>query len=270
MKTKLYRDRLATYTTYFSEADAGRANNIRQAGKKIDGTVLLPGESFSYNGVVGERTVANGFALAHVYVGDQVESGLGGGICQVSSTLYSAALYANLAIVERHNHSLPVSYVPGGQDATVDYGNLDLKFSNNTAYPVRIDVSVPSGAVIVNIYGTDDNNTKITLSHSTSNARSFPVSRVKDASVPAGAEVIKQRGVNGYTVTSYITITQNGQSNTKYLSTSVYSPMPEIINYNPNKPPPALIPPAAPSNPTAPAAESAPPPAADEPATNGE
>ncbi|MBO4425461.1 MAG: VanW family protein, partial [Clostridiales bacterium] len=118
--------------------NSNRNANIALACEKINGTKLEPGEEFSFNGVVGQRTTANGFKEATVIQGGQYEQGLGGGICQVSSTLYNAVVMANLNVTERHAHAWPSSYVDEGLDATVDYGVLDFKFKNDTDYQVYV------------------------------------------------------------------------------------------------------------------------------------
>ena len=118
--------------------NSNRNANIALACEKINGTILQPGEEFSFNGVVGQRTTANGFKEATVIQGGQYEQGLGGGICQVSSTLYNAVVMADLEVTERNNHAWPSSYVDYGLDATVDYGVLDFKFKNNTDYQVIV------------------------------------------------------------------------------------------------------------------------------------
>jgi len=128
VKSELFPDLLGRYTTSFNAGDTSRSYNIRLACQKINEVVLGPGDVFSYNDTVGPRTVAAGFRTANVYVGNKVEPGIGGGICQVSSTLFNAAVLADLNIVYRTNHSLPVSYVPLGRDATVSYGSIDFKF----------------------------------------------------------------------------------------------------------------------------------------------
>ena len=124
----------STVTTNNSNRNA----NIALACEKINGTILQPGEEFSFNGVVGQRTTANGFKEATVIQGGQYEQGLGGGICQVSSTLYNAVVMADLEVTERNAHAWPSSYVPEGLDATVDYGVLDFKFKNDTDYQVIV------------------------------------------------------------------------------------------------------------------------------------
>jgi putative cell wall-binding protein len=123
---------IAQYTTYFKVSEVNRTENIRLAAKALDGQLLAPGERFSFNERVGERTAEAGYKEALIIEGDVFTPGLGGGICQVSSTLYNAVMLAHLEIVERHPHSLPISYVPPGQDATVAYPYLDFKFRNSS------------------------------------------------------------------------------------------------------------------------------------------
>jgi len=129
---------ISKYSTYFDSAQVNRTENIRISAKAIDGKLLAPGERFSFNAVVGERTAEAGYKEALIIEGDVFTPGLGGGICQVSSTLYNAVLLGNLEIVERHAHSLPISYVPPGQDATVAYPFLDFKFKNSLKHYLLI------------------------------------------------------------------------------------------------------------------------------------
>lgn len=152
LSENLYKDKLGSYTTYFS-GTAARNNNVRLATSRVNGYELMPGEEFSYDKTILPRTSANGYMAAPVYIGNKVESGLGGGICQPSSTLYGAALYANLEILERHNHSMLVSYMPAGLDATIAQGALDLRLKNNTPYPVKISGSANGGVLTFSIWG---------------------------------------------------------------------------------------------------------------------
>lgn len=166
----LFRDILGSYKTSFSAANSARSSNVRLAAERINGTILLPGETFSYDKTIGSRTVANGFKEANVYTNNKVDVGVGGGICQTSSTLYSAVLYANLEIVSRTSHSLPVSYIPAGQDATIAEGSIDFKFKNNTEYPIRINASAGSSTVTCSISGTNIDNTSVKLENTITNA----------------------------------------------------------------------------------------------------
>lgn len=129
---------LGKYKTSFNPNEKNRTVNLKLAAAAIHGKVIQPGKSFSFNGVVGPRTKERGYLPATIFVGGKKEQGLGGGICQVSSTLYNAVLNSKLTVVERHTHSLPVTYVPTGKDATVSYGWLDFRFKNQYAKPVKI------------------------------------------------------------------------------------------------------------------------------------
>ena len=156
--TEAFPDLLATFSTKFNAGYTARVTNLKLAGKKINGTVLLPGETFSYNGVVGKRTVAAGYKEAPIYLNGKEVNGLGGGICQISTTLFNAALYSNLGIVEVHNHQFVPGYSSTGRDATVSWGTKDFKFKNTRSYPVRITCTVSGGTATVNIYGLKEQN----------------------------------------------------------------------------------------------------------------
>lgn len=132
----------ATFTTSYSNSSSNRCNNIQTAAKYINGTVLMPGETFSFDKVVGKRTTARGFKEAPVFTGGSGHGmGVGGGVCQVSTTVFNAALLANLNIVERHQHSQKVGYVPYGRDAAISWGTKNFRFKNNTKYPIKIKMT---------------------------------------------------------------------------------------------------------------------------------
>ncbi|MBQ7793598.1 MAG: VanW family protein, partial [Clostridia bacterium] len=124
LKNGLFGTELASYSSKYSTSAANRSFNVARAADSVNGTILLPNEVFSYNAAIGNPSLANGYKVASVYENGRQTEGVGGGVCQVSSTLYSAVLYANLEIVERRSHSLTVAYVPKGQDATVSYDVL--------------------------------------------------------------------------------------------------------------------------------------------------
>ncbi len=142
-------------TTYVNNPD--RTTNLKLAAGKIDGTVVMPGEVFSYNKVVGKRTIAAGYKNAAIYQDGEVTDGLGGGICQISTTLYNAAIDAGMLIEERRNHMFVPTYADAGKDATVVWGSTDFKFENRRAYPVKIETSVQNGVAKVKIYGLKTN-----------------------------------------------------------------------------------------------------------------
>ncbi|NEZ47099.1 hypothetical protein FDF74_07735 [Clostridium niameyense] len=139
-------------TQYGGISSPQRANNIVLATNAINGKILMPGDIFSFNNVVGERSAEKGYQAAPVIIGDRVEDGLGGGVCQVSSTLYNVVEKAGLQAVERTHHTKPVHYVPKGKDATVSYGSIDFKFRNNLNYPIYIEGYTNGGSLVFNIY----------------------------------------------------------------------------------------------------------------------
>lgn len=150
---KEINSRIGGFSTNFgSISSSQRANNIAIATKSIDRTVVLPGEIFSFNNVVGERTEDKGYEAAPVIVNNKLESGLGGGICQVSTTLFNAVNNAGLPSIERTHHTLPVHYIESGMDATVDFGNIDYKFKNTLKYPIYIRAYTSGGNVTFNLY----------------------------------------------------------------------------------------------------------------------
>lgn len=141
---------MGTYSTSYNP-DIPRANNVILAASRINGVVIQPGESFSFSQTILPRTVENGYVEAPVIVGNGFAQGIGGGICQVSSTLYAAMLSANLPATERHPHSLAVSYIPVGMDATISGSAKDLKFTNIFAEPIQIQASAENGVLTVAI-----------------------------------------------------------------------------------------------------------------------
>ena len=149
----LFRDLICECTTKIP-GTADRLNNIVLASQAVNGTVLEPGEEFSFNRIVGRRSPSRGFKLAPAYSGGQTVQAYGGGICQVSSTVYSAVKDTDIRVTERHAHGRPVAYLPRGRDATVSWGTLDFRFVNNTDYPLRIDAAVDGRTLTVKVYGT--------------------------------------------------------------------------------------------------------------------
>lgn len=147
---------ISSYSTKLYDKNEHRINNIKTAAEDLNHTVLAPGEVFSFNGVIGKRTADKGYEKAPILVNGEKSTGTGGGICQVSSTLYNAALEADMEIIERHRHSKKVSYVPEGKDATVVYNSKDFRFRNTRDYPVEILISVSDDEVEVTLYKKTD------------------------------------------------------------------------------------------------------------------
>ncbi len=224
IEARLFSRIIGEYTTVFKTGDVSRSKNISLATNKIDGTILAPDEVFSYNDVVGERSYSEGFQDAKVYVNGETVDGIGGGICQVSSTLFNAVVFANLEIVERVNHQLTISYVPLGRDATVDYGNIDFRFRNNTGYPVKIVGSAENGKMHIAIYGYKENESEtvsfetVTIGHTAP-----PEKKVDDPTLPLGEEKVESEGTSGYVVDTYKIIKRDGEEPERvYLCRSTY------------------------------------------------
>lgn len=156
--TEAFPDLISSFKTKYNARQTDRTTNLKIAAGKINGTVVMPGETFSYNTVVGKRTIEAGYKNAAIYENGQVVDGLAGGICQISTTLYNAVLFANLDIVERRNHQFVPSYVGAGRDATVVYGSTDFKFKNNRSYPIKIVCSVNGGIANFEIFGLKEQN----------------------------------------------------------------------------------------------------------------
>ena len=162
----LFKDVLGAVSTNHTN-DSNRNANLKQACKALNGKIIRPGETFSYNETLGERTREKGYKPAGAYMAGKTVETVGGGICQVSSTLYYACLKADLEIVERTCHGYTVSYMPYGMDATVSWGSLDYKFKNNTDYPIRIKASVSGGQVHVTLMGTDTKDYYVKMTYET-------------------------------------------------------------------------------------------------------
>ena len=170
--TELFADCLGSKTTTFKSSSSDRCTNVRLAAEKIDGVVLNPGETFSFNDVVGKRTSAAGFKPAGAYAGGKEVTQIGGGICQVSSTLYCSALLANLKITARDCHYFAVSYLPYGMDATVSWGGPEFKFKNDRDYPVKIvaKCDMTERSLTVEIWGTDVDGSYVEITYAASTA----------------------------------------------------------------------------------------------------
>ncbi len=146
---------ISTYTTYFNRSQSNRVCNIKLAAQKLNGTVVMPKEVFSFNKIVGARLKGRGYKKATEIINGERVKGVGGGVCQVSSTLYNTVLLANLKIVERRHHSQPVGYIPLGRGATVYYGQIDFKFKNNTESPVVILAKIINNQLTISLLGRD-------------------------------------------------------------------------------------------------------------------
>lgn len=202
--SEAFPDLLSSFRTSFTSSNSNRSTNIRLCSEKINGTVLMPGETFSFNQVVGKRTPEAGFKPATAYSGGKVVQEYGGGICQVSSTLYNAVLYANLEITERTNHGYKPSYVDPGLDATVSWGGPDFKFTNNRDYPIRIVCDTSNKILNIYIYGLKrDTDYKVVLDAQYVSTVYFKTVYQKNSSLASGQSRVIQSGSNGCKTATY-------------------------------------------------------------------
>lgn len=220
-------DVLGSWTTSFATSDSSRSANVRNACQKVNGTVLYPGEEFSTLATIAPFTTANGYYAAGSYAGGKVVDSVGGGICQVSSTLYNAVLYSELEVTDRSNHAMMVSYVSVGMDATVsEDSGIDFKFKNNTEYPIYIEgYTTSSKKITMTIYGVETRDAGHEVSYYsdiTSTTPPGPEIIYADASQPVGFIEV-QPAHTGYTADVYRIIKENGvEISREQITHSVY------------------------------------------------
>ena len=231
LKGVFFKDKLASFNTKYNQGDTQRSENVRIAASNINEVVIGPGETFSYNEIVGERTSTRGFKMAHVYVGGKVVDGIGGGICQVSTTLYNTVLFADLEVIERRNHNMIVTYVRPGRDATVSYGSTDFKFKNNYKNPIKVLTSSGGGRLKIEILGTVENpNKKVELETEIIKSFSLPEKVIEDPTQPVGYYKVVQKGMRGYKASTYKIIKENGKVlSRKRISTDSYNALQRIV-----------------------------------------
>ena len=223
-----FPNKLSTFSTNYVN-NPNRTTNLKLASEKINGTVVMPGETFSFNQVVGKRTREAGYKDAAIFSDGMVTDGLGGGICQITSTLYDAVVFADLEIVYRRNHMFIPSYVNGGEDATVVWGSTDFKFKNSRDYPIKIVSSVQNGVATVSIYGLATDN-EYDISIETKTIKSIPYSTEYRKNTGYASGTVIQSGAKGYVVDSYKVYKQNGvEVKREKLSRDTYSAQARII-----------------------------------------
>ena len=200
---------IGTYKTTFSSHVEGRNENIRLAAEYMNNTLLMPGEIFSYNEKTKLKTAKNGYKNATVIVNGEIEEGLGGGVCQVSSTLYNSVLYAGLEIVQRRPHSIPSNYVAYGRDAVVSDNSIDFKFKNNYDFPIFIKTYTGNTSVTVTIYGDTSKIPNIEIVSSVVSKKDREVKYVEDDTLPKGEEKVKTKGRDEIRSETYVIV--NGE-----------------------------------------------------------
>lgn len=215
---------IGEFKTSFTKSTAARKENIKISSQAVTNLgVILPGETVSFNQATGPRSIANGYKGAIVIEEGEFTDGVGGGVCQTSTTLYNAVLRADLTVVARGPHSIPIKYVPFGQDAAVAYDYLDLKFKNDFDFPIYIDNIYTGNEVTFKIYG--DVNTKnygVKIDSEIVSTESFNVKEVADKTLEKGKKEVVQQGRTGYRVNTFKSIIKDGQVTERNLITKDY------------------------------------------------
>ncbi|MCL6639557.1 MAG: VanW family protein, partial [Firmicutes bacterium] len=221
---------LGSFTTYFDPSKAGRSYNVGVAARALDELLVMPDQEVSFNEVVGPRSSEAGYKTAPVIVNNEFVDGIGGGVCQVSTTLYNSVLLANLDIVERVSHSLPVSYVPIGRDATVVYGAIDFRFHNNTYSYLYLKSDVGNGSLTIRIYGNTRFKRDVVVNSWVTEEIEPKVVYESDQNLPKGEQVVKQEGAKGYRVSAVRVVMKDGVVEKREpLPSSEYSPVNKLI-----------------------------------------
>lgn len=229
---------IGSFTTSYTSSDADRSANVEIAAKTVNGTILMPGDTFSYNNTLGERTTDKGYRDGAAYIGNKVVMVTGGGICQVSTTLYRAVLNAGIMPTERHNHSMTTTYSGPSEDATVAWGSLDYQFKNPYDFPIYIQGYTSNKHVTFNIYGNVEGMDGKTYELQTvvNETLKPSVQTIEDPNLPLGQRVVEQRPVTGYKSSGYLVTYQNGKEiDKKLIGNDIYKQKDEIIKVGTKK-----------------------------------
>lgn len=223
---------MAGYCAVLSNPLPGEEYNVRFASKKAKGLVIKPGEIFSQNMSIGPYTKLKGYKEGASYIGGDIIMTEGGGVCKMATTLYNLAVLSNLEIIERHNHSMPVNYVPNGQDATVAYGIKDFRFKNTTKSSILIWSQMIDNRLYIGFYG-NERPPKISWQHEVSNITKPYTKYINNEEIPKGEIKVISQGINGSTVKSTVKILYNQDHYTiKNMGISKYLPLPRVIYVN--------------------------------------
>ena len=220
---------MAAYCSVLIDPLPGESHNVNLAAKSAKGIVIQPGGVFSQNQLIGPYTGERGYKMGTSFAGTNLVKTEGGGVCKIATTLYNVAILSDLEIVERHNHSMPVNYVPYGQDATVAYGNKDFRFRNNYDFPILIWSEIIGHRLYMGIYGRLE-PPHVEWVHEITNLVDFPVYYRTNPELKEGEEKVVIKGIRGATVKSKVIIRYNdGTTKVKDLGTSFYHPLPKVI-----------------------------------------
>lgn len=224
---------LGGYKTVLKDPLPGEEYNVHLAASMLAGIVIKPGEVFSQNAAIGPYTQDKGFEKGPTYIGTTLTTTVGGGVCKIASTLYNVAVLSNLKIVERHNHTMPVPYVPYGQDATVSYyGNKDIRFANNTGSDIMIWAQGIDNVLYMAFYGSQP-APGVEWKHEVLQVIKAPVQYKINPRMGPGEQKLLLEGMDGAVVKSWVTVSTNNNTETRYMGVSSYRPMPHLIERGP-------------------------------------
>ncbi len=219
---------MVSFYTDVAGGNSDRAYNIKLGSSSINGILMAPGDIFSFAEVVGRITREKGYRYAPIILGDELVPGLGGGLCQVSTTLYNAALFANLEIIERHNHTMSISYIPLGRDATVAIGSLDLKFKNNRDHFIIIGADLTDLRLTFRIFGPPMDEI-VEIVSSGYQQIPPPVRYEYTDALSVGVTEISKPGKSGYTITTWrVVYLGNKEISREMLARDYYNPTPAV------------------------------------------
>lgn len=230
-KLAIYQE-LGTYYTSLENKEENTIYNIKLSSEMINGVLIKPQEVFSFNKYVGPADKEDGFKESTIIANGKFENGYGGGVCQVSSTLYNTALLANLPIVERYNHSIygdATEYVPLGKDAAIFYGYKDLKFRNNLDKVIVVFAKVFGNTLRVDIFGNNEDKPEVEIISKDKKVIDYKIIKEKDPNLKANQEIVVQEGVPGYKIKTYRIVKKDGEEKIEFLADDTYKSVPMII-----------------------------------------
>jgi len=223
-------ERVSTFKTNYSSGNTSRVHNIHLIARALDGSIVAPGETFSFNETIGPRTVGKGYKEAPTIVNGELVLTVGGGVCQVGTTIFNTAFFGGYPIVKRMNHSFYISSYPMGRDATVSYGGADFQFRNDTSAHILIKTYCTGNSVAVSFYSTDFGTKVSYKTSSIVNITPYFVEYVEDQLLPKGEQVVENDGINGFDVTVYRTVTKKGEIVRKDKFFSRYKPRKSVVH----------------------------------------
>lgn len=224
---------LGGYRTVLKDPLPGEEYNVHLAADMLAGTIVRPGEIFSQNGAIGPYVESRGFREGPTYIGTLVTTTVGGGVCKIASTIYNTAVLSNVKIIERHNHTMPVPYVPYGQDATVSYGNKDIKFMNNTGSDILIWAKGIDNVLYMAFYGSKS-APPVEWTHEVLETTKAPVMYRINPRLGADERKLIMEGMDGAVVKSWVRVGSGDSVEVRYMGVSRYQPMPHLVEKGPS------------------------------------